>query len=107
MRIARAGNEQLIAANSCLGGCPHELVALQCGSDLVCGYLFASALHTLRTQHFSDAAQVHRLRAILIQSDDVLDRTAEIWLAFGSKQYPSRAYILGKSDCGNSVRSDR
>src|ERR1051325_8641331 len=72
-----------------------KLVPLERGSDLVgLRFLVGTCLsgHGVRAlcaHDFAHTAEIHRLRTIVIQRDDVLNRTAQVRLLSGGEEHPT------------------
>src|SRR4051812_21170130 len=90
--MGRTASADLTVAN--------ELVPLKCGGDLISARGFGAAL---RPDHLADAAEIHRLRGILIQRNDVLDRSAEIRFRPGGETDAARTDILRQSGQSNTI----
>jgi hypothetical protein len=87
-----------------------EFVAFESGGDLEGEKILATLVAPLRAYDFPNAAKVDGLRAIVIESDHVLDGTAQVGLEFGGEQNPSGADVLGESRQRDAFRprsSDR
>lgn len=77
----------------------HKFVSFQSG-----GYLIGCTLRTvwyfLGAQHLANAAEINWLRAIMIQSDNVLDRSAQVRFMAGRKKHSGRTDIFCKTGYG-------
>jgi hypothetical protein len=76
-----------------------ELVSFQSGCYLK-GRTLGTVGYSLSAQYLSHAAQTNWLRSIMIQRDDVLDRSAQIRLVAGCKGDSGGTYILCKTGYG-------
>jgi hypothetical protein len=85
----------------------HELVSLERGRDAIPGRI-ARDIRWLGTKYLAHASQADRLRAVVDQSDDILDRPAEIRFTFGGEQNAAGADVLGVSvrDESSGPRAD-
>src|SRR5450432_1090473 len=82
----------------------HKFVALKRGGNLECLQLLVrTRWNAIRPQNFTNAAQIHGLRALVIQSDDVLNGPPQIWLAFRGEQDAARADVPGIAREGNAI----
>jgi hypothetical protein len=89
-------NESCFGTSANYGGSPlaDEFVTLESGGDLVFDRLVV-VVNPLGSQNLPDATEVHRLRPVAIEGDDVLNRPSQIGLALRSEQHSGGANILG------------
>ncbi len=76
-KITQSGTELVIA---------HKFVSFQSGCDLI-GRTLRTVWYFLGAQHLTNAAEINWLRAIMIQSDNVFDRSAQVRLMAGRKKH--------------------
>src|ERR1035437_1355525 len=74
-----------------------ELVSLQSGGDLIGGNVIPAGFRALGANYLADTAQVDGLRAVVIEGDDVFDRTTQIGFPLGSEQDSCGTNVLGES----------
>jgi hypothetical protein len=77
----------------------HKFVSFQSGRDLI-GRTFRAIWYSLGAQHLANTAETNWLRAIMIQSNNVLDRSAQVRLMAGRKKHSGRTDILCKTGYG-------
>lgn len=84
-------------------GTTHELVTLEGRGDLISRRLFKYRFPDLfGTQNLAHAAQVHRLRSIMIQGNDVFDGATKVRLPLDLEQDAAGTYVLRKSSKGDA-----
>src|SRR5581483_92598 len=75
----------------------NELVAFEGSRDLISGRLFFDGLpNQLRPEDLANAAQVYRLRSLVIQRDDVFNRSAQVRISLSHKKHPARTDVLSE-----------
>jgi hypothetical protein len=74
----------------------NELVPFERCGDLVSGAaVFGCSVRRPRSEHFADAANLHRLRPLPVQGDHVFDGPAQIRFSRSGEQDPGGADVFG------------
>ena len=80
----------------------HEFVAFESGCHLI-GHALGTVGYSLSAQHLAHTAKTNWLRSIMIQRDDVLDRSTQIGLMAGREEDSGGTYILCKPGYGYAL----